>query len=347
MCARHDNAGSGLISCQPVSFLLAPAFMIDIPLLRQLSAEHFVSGEHLAQLADCSRAAISKRIEQLRAAGVLIEARPRVGYRLAHRYAWWVEDSLMQALPAGNALAVRVLPGADSTNDWLRQQLADQPSGVAMMAITDFQLGGKGRRGRSWLSPPGRQMTFSIGISAEQGPLAWIGIALAAGVELAEVLRDAGWPVRLKWPNDILLNGAKLAGILVELDAMAEGPSRVIIGVGLNEALLPDERAGLERPVAALQDAAIAYDREQLLIVMTTRLERLLREFPDAGLARWLPRWASFDDLLGCRVDFQRGSEWLSGDVIGIDAQGSLLLDTPQGRVHCHSGEVSVRKADA
>lgn len=320
--------------------------MIDIPLLRQLSAEHFVSGEHLAQLADCSRAAISKRIEQLRAAGVLIDARPRVGYRLAHRYAWWRQDSLVRALPTGSTLSVQVLPGADSTNDWLRQQLAAQQPGAAMMAVTDFQRGGKGRRGRSWLSPPGRQMTFSIGISAEQGPLAWIGIALAAGVELAEALNDAGWPVRLKWPNDILLHEAKLAGILVELDAMAEGPSRVIIGVGLNEALLPDERAGLERPVAALQDVATAYDREQLLVTMATRLERLLREFPDAGLARWLPRWMPFDVLLGHRVDFQRGTEWLSGDVVGIDAQGSLLLDTPQGRVHCHSGEVSVRRTD-
>lgn len=320
--------------------------MIDFSLLRQLSAEDFVSGEHLAQLADCSRAAIAKRVDQLRAAGVLIEARPRAGYRLAHRYDWWMAEQLQQRLPEGCGLQLHVLPSTDSTNDWLRQQLAGQPSAEVVLAITDFQLGGKGRRGRSWMAPAGRQMTFSIGVGAEQGPLAWIGIALAAGVELAEALRAAGWPVRLKWPNDILLNGAKLAGILVELDAMAEGPSRVIIGVGINEALLADERAGLERPVAALQDAAIAYDRHGLLADMAARLERLLREFPEAGLARWLPRWAPLDDLQGQRVNFQRGSEWLVGDVVGIDAQGSLLLDTPQGRVHCHSGEVSVRKAD-
>ncbi len=320
--------------------------MIDRSLLMQIAAGQFVSGEHLAERAGCSRAAIAKKVEQLRAAGVLIEARPRAGYRLAYPYAWWTQESLAALLPAGRP-EFFVLPAAESTNDWLRQRLTELPSGRTQLAITDFQQGGKGRRGRSWLSPPGRQMTFSIGVGADQGPLAWIGIALAVGVELAELLHEAGWPVKLKWPNDILLDGAKLAGILVELDAMAEGPSRIVIGVGLNEALLAEERAALDRPVAALQDHPVTYERHRLLAVMVERLERLLREFPEAGLARWLPRWQPFDDLMGKRVDFQRGNDWLSGDVVGIDAQGSLLLDTPQGRVHCHSGEVSVRKVDA
>lgn len=319
--------------------------MIDTSLLLQLSAEHFVSGEQLAERAGCSRAAIAKRMEQLRAAGILIEARPRAGYRLAHAYDWWRDDRLRALLPAN--LNVVVLPAVASTNDWARERLVDQPAGRVLLAVTDFQQGGKGRRGRSWLSPVGRQMTLTMGISAEQGPLAWIGVALAAGVELAETLREAGWPVVLKWPNDILLDGAKLAGILVELDAMAEGPSRIVIGMGLNEYLLPDERGMLDRPVAALHDRHVGYDRHQLLAAFAGRLARLLHEFPEVGLSRWLPRWQELDALRGCCVDFQRGSEWFHGVVVGIDAQGSLLLDTAEGRVSCHSGEVSVRKVDA
>lgn len=319
--------------------------MIDHSLLLQLSAEHFVSGEHLAERAGCSRAAIGKKVEQLRAAGILVEARPRAGYKLAHAYDWWRADHLRSLLQP--ELDVAVLPAVASTNDWLRDQLLVREHDRPLLALTDFQADGKGRRGRSWVAPVGRQMTFSIGMTAEQGPLAWIGIALAVGMELAEVLREAGWPVLLKWPNDILLNSAKLAGILVELDAMAEGPSRIVVGVGLNECLLPAERVALDRPVAALQDLPQVYDRHHLLSAMADRLQRLLRDFPELGLAHWQSRWPPLDALRGQRVDFQRGNDWRSGVVVGIDAQGSLLLDTNEGRVSCHSGEVSVRRVDA
>jgi len=321
--------------------------MIDQSLLQQLAFGHFVSGEHLAERAGCSRAAIAKRVEQLRAAGILIEARPRLGYRLGHAYDWWRPERLAPLLPA--ALDVHVLPEVASTNDWLRALLAGSHEHGArtQLAITDFQQGGRGRRGRSWLSPPGRQMTFSLGLTSEHGPLAWIGVALAVGVELAEALREAGWPVLLKWPNDILLDGAKLAGILVEMDAMAEGPSRVVVGVGLNECLLPAERAQLDRPVAALGDRMPDYDRHALLAAMVARLDAMLSRFPRDGLDAWLARWPALDALRGRVVDFQRGDDWLSGVALGVDAQGCLLLEAAEGRVRCHSGEVSVREVRA
>lgn len=319
--------------------------MMDASLLSQLSATHFVSGEELARQAGCSRAAIAKRMDLLRAAGVLIEARSRLGYRLSFPYEWWTQqrlDTAFSGLPdAPEAIA---LAAVASTNDWLRDQLVARQDGRCLLAVTDFQQGGKGRRGRAWLAPVGRQLTFSIGIAAAPGPLAWIGVALAVGAELAQMLNERGWPVQLKWPNDLLLDGRKLAGILVELDAMAEGPSRVVVGVGINEALLPDERSQLDRPVAALQDLPFSYSRAELLAAMAQRLSSLLQTFPERGLGHWLPVWQDFDALRGQTVDFQRGEDWLRGKAQGIDGQGSLLLETAEGLVRCHSGEISVRQ---
>lgn len=319
---------------------------MDLALLDRLTPDDHVSGEFLAGEFGCSRAAIAKRIDQLRAAGILVEARPRRGYRLAYPYRWWRQDALAAALgSAGAALSLSVLPETPSTNDWLGGRLATEPAGFRGMAVTDFQTGGKGRRGRSWLSPSGRQLTCSFGIVSAQAPLVWIGVALAVGVVVASVLRQQGWPVRLKWPNDLMLSEAKLGGILVEMDALAEGPSRIVIGLGINEHLRQEEACELAREVAALQPAEPnpAYDRQALLLAIAVGIDGLLDDFPATGLAPWLACWDELDMLRGRPVSYQHGDSWLPGVAQGVDAQGCLLVQTDAGLARCHSGEVSVR----
>lgn len=306
-------------------------------LLQRLSADHYTSGEHLASLHHCTRAAISKQIEQLRAQGVLISSRSRLGYRLDYPYRWW-SDADASALACSLPLQATCLPVVDSTSDWLRRLPA---SPGLHLAFTDFQRGGKGRRGREWLSPPGRQLTFSLRCHSEQSPMRWLGVAMALGVRLAEVLIAQGWPVRLKWPNDIMLGSAKLAGILVEMDALAEGPCDVIVGVGLNEMLLPGERAHLARPVSALQDEAVSYDRFTLLADILRGLAEVLEHYPEQGLEGFREAWSCLDCLQGQSVRFEQGGRLHEGCAQGIDAQGSLLVQTPEGLVRCHSGEVN------
>lgn len=307
-------------------------------LLARLSHLHPVSGEALAQDFGCTRAAINKQIEQCREAGVLIEARPRQGYRYAHPYQWWVGERLQALLPAW---AVHVLPAVDSTNRWLFTALAGDAARV--LAVSDFQSDGRGRRGRDWLSPPGRQIAVSWGISSGQRPQVWMGLALAVGVVLAEALRARGVPAQLKWPNDIEVDGAKLGGILVELEAVMDGPSRIVIGLGLNEALLPVEREALARPVTTLAEHLAGYDRHELLTGLSLAVEALVERYPDTGLAPWLARWSALDALAGRMVRFQRGEAWDDGVAQGVDAEGRLVVATAAGLVHCHSGEVSVR----
>jgi BirA family biotin operon repressor/biotin-[acetyl-CoA-carboxylase] ligase len=319
---------------------------MNTSLLAHLNSASYVSGVLLASAFGCSRAAISKQVELLRTHGVLIESKPHHGYRLRYTYDWWTQSRVTQALDATGIDDVTVLSEVDSTNVWLRQHLQTKSSGQAL-ALSDFQVAGKGRRGKSWLSPPGRQIALSLGISAKHSPLLWIGLALAVGVEVAEALQAINLPVSLKWPNDIELNGAKLGGILVEMEADFDGPSRVIIGLGLNEYLLPEERLGLGREVAAIQDHVAEYDRYQLVADLSQRLSRLLEQYPDKGLLAWQAQWQSLDALRNQHVEFQHQDAWVTGLAQGIDAQGCLLVETANGVIRCHSGEVSLRGAQS
>lgn len=308
-----------------------------LTLLHRLDADHYTSGEALAIEQGCTRATISKQIEQLREQGVLIESKPRHGYRFQYHYRWWSEQDIVP-LSRQLTMPVHWLPRVDSTSEWLRRQ----PPGAdgISLAITDFQMAGKGRRGRQWLTPPGRQLTFSVGCRASYAPGRWLGVALAVGVALAQVLRARGWPVYLKWPNDLMLGEAKLGGILIEMDALAEGPSHLIVGVGMNECLLAAERDALDRPVAALQDLPVTYDRVVVLAELVTALREVLVHYPSQGLTAWHATWRSLDCLQGRTISFRQADIVYEGIAEGIDAQGSLMVRTTAGLVACHSGEV-------
>lgn len=307
-------------------------------LLSLLSSDIAVSGEALAAHFGCSRAAISKQAEALRNAGVLLKSRPRVGYQLGYPYQWWDApqlERLLRPLP----LKVNVLESVSSTNTWLREQ---PPATVCQLAVTDWQDAGRGRHERLWLSPPGRQLTFSLRKDAAEGPWPWQGLALAVGVEIAEALQSYGVPALLKWPNDLWLKGAKLGGILVELDAASDGPSTIIVGVGLNEFLTSLERDSLDRPVSDLSAYATAYRRSELLYSLVERLIRLLAEYATRGLDGWIDRWQRLDLLNGREVRFEHHGLPVQGIAQGIDMQGCLCVMTVDGLVRCHSGEVSL-----
>ena len=315
---------------------------MNLALLDALSSEHFTSGEALAMRFDCTRAAINKQIDALRQAGILIDARPRHGYRLGYAYHWWRQEDVQRHQALMPDIEMSVLESTDSTNTWLMQRLAQREQGLAM-ALTDFQQNGRGRRGRAWVAPPGRQLTVSWGIASNVPPQAWLGVALALGAAIARVLHAWKVPVGLKWPNDLLLNGDKLGGILVELEAMMNGASRLVVGLGLNECLTAEERDGLPVPVADLQGWVPASDRLGLLLALSQAVVDCLRNFPENGLAPDLVFWSEHDVLLGKSVRFQLGEDWHEGVALGIRSDGCLRLRTATGEVACHSGEVTVR----
>ena len=243
--------------------------------------------------------------------------------------------------PHAAQVAIEVVAETGSTNADLLTRLDDLPGPTLLLA--EHQTAGRGRAGRSWLSAPGATLTFSLAWPL-QGPLPRLaGLPLAVGVMLAGGMAGLGLPVQLKWPNDVLRDGSKLAGILIETRA-ARGPGIwAVIGIGIN-LLLPQElETAIGRPVADAPWLA-RMERHELMAVLSGALAAGLAEFDDAGFAPFRARWNALHAHQGQDVTLsEQGRVLHQGRAGGVDALGRLLLDTPGGRLEIVSGDVSLR----
>jgi BirA family biotin operon repressor/biotin-[acetyl-CoA-carboxylase] ligase len=215
-----------------------------------------------------------------------------------------------------------------------------------LLRIAENQTAGRGRAGRAWLSQPGAALMFSLAWRFK-GPLHQMsGLPMAVGVALAETIASLGVPVQIKWPNDLLRDGKKLAGILVETQTAkhdTDGAIWAVIGVGLN-LVMPDElEAAIGREVAAAPWLA-KMDRNQLMAALLSRLAAVLAEFDDTGFAPFAARWNTLHAWQGRDVVIlDQGKVLQQGVAAGVDAIGRLMLDTAQGRAEVLSGDVSLR----
>ena len=237
-------------------------------------------------------------------------------------------------------IAIETVAETGSTNADLLARIGTLPGPVLRIAAN--QTAGRGRAGRSWLSRPGAALMFSLAWRFK-GPLHNMsGLPMAVGVALAETIVSLGVPVQIKWPNDLLRDGAKLAGILVETQK-TDDAIWAVIGCGLN-LLMPDElEAQIGREVASAPWLA-QMDRNQLMAALLSRLAAVLAEFDDTGFAPFTERWNALHAWHGKDVVLlDNGAVMQQGRAAGVDAIGRLLLDTDQGRVEILSGDVSLR----
>ena len=244
---------------------------------------------------------------------------------------------------AARRFDIDILPSCDSTNAVLLSRAENgAPSGTAI--ITEEQTAGRGRRGRSWFSSPGDSLTFSLLWRFVPGT-APAGLSLAVGVAVSRALSGFGsGNTALKWPNDILKDGRKLGGILVEL--VPGAPHAAVIGIGINLRLpagMPEE---VRAASTALNANGAASDANELYAVLLAELLSTLDTFATAGFAsirpEWMARHAFQDARIRLSTDFGPPSE---GICRGVDADGALLLEI-DGRIErILSGEVSLRPA--
>ena len=235
----------------------------------------------------------------------------------------------------------------DSTSaELMRRPFATQPQ-VARILLADVQEAGRGRNGRSWLSDGDRSLAVSVALERNADNAVLLGLTLAVGVVVAEVLARAGTAPRLKWPNDLYLDtaegAAKVGGILTEV-RQSGGVQRIVVGVGLN--LSASERIAAShtgQAVAALNLARI--DRPQLARDIGCAILAAVERFVNEGLAPFADRWRALDLLAGRSVDLVRGDGGREPCVaLGIDAQGALVVEFADGRREaCIGGEISVR----
>jgi len=243
--------------------------------------------------------------------------------------------------PAAQSVAVQVVAETGSTNSDLLARVPDLKQPVLLVAA--LQNAGRGRAGRSWLSEPGASLTFSLAWPFRQTPQALLGLPLAVGVVLAETLAALDVPVQLKWPNDVLRNGRKLAGILVET-AVQDQTTWAVIGIGLN-LLMPQELEARIGQRAADATWLAQMDRNVLLGSLLNSLADGMEQFSAQGFAAYSARWNSLHAFSGQRVNLiDQGRILAQGTALGVNQQGCLLLQDEQGGVSpVMVGDVSLR----
>ncbi len=319
-------------------------------------------GDVLAEAAGQTRAAVWKRIDGLRSAGVEIDARPGRGYSLRHPLELLDAATIRAQLPptARAGLAdLEIAWSLDSTNS----ELLRRPPPVAgcLALLAERQTGGRGRRGRAWASPLAAHLYLSLTRSFSGGLARLGGLSLVAGIAAAEALQALGIAgVRLKWPNDLVVEDGvqdraqgrgglrKLGGLLVEGGGELGGPARAVVGLGLNVRMPTALATQIGQPWIDLATlCGQAPSRNTLAAALLARLLPALDAFDRDGLAPFLPRYAALDALAGRTVTVQLHDCERHGTALGIGTDGALRMRLHDGgECAFHSGEVSVRAVD-
>jgi len=238
------------------------------------------------------------------------------------------------------AIDVEVVAETGSTNADLMARLPQLQAPLLLIAET--QTAGRGRAGRAWHTAGGTALTFSLAWKFNRPLTALAGLPLAVGVALAETLASLGVDARLKWPNDVQKDGAKLAGILIETGAASADGAWAVIGVGLNIVLPAGLAAQIGRDVADLP--ALRQDRNRIMAALLDDLARVLEQFDRNGFTPFRARWNSLHAHAGqAVVILDRDRIVQEGRAAGVDDSGRLLLDTAAGQVAVMAGDVSLR----
>jgi BirA family biotin operon repressor/biotin-[acetyl-CoA-carboxylase] ligase len=327
------------------------ASRVDYPRLVVLLADgELRSGEWLARELAVSRAAVWKAVERLRTAGVEVIASARRGYRLPCAVELLDAVAIEREMaPARRAVLRRLelLFEVDSTNSRLLEAPAP-PACAADACVTELQHAGRGRRGRRWTAPFGASLAMSVAFTFADAPRGLSALSLAVGVALARALERAGaCDIALKWPNDIWIRERKAGGVLIELKAEVSGPVHVVIGVGLNVSLREEHRREIERSgvrVAALADACRrAPSRNAIAGAVLDELLAMLGQFAQGGFAPFRRGWEALDALEGRAVQVVLADAAIAGIARGVDEDGALRVETPDGVRRFVSGEASLR----
>ena len=303
------------------------------------------SGQEMGELLGCSRAAVGKAVSALRAQGFVIEARPNSGYALVAEPDMVLPARLEARLdPGGLGLPLLHFSEIDSTNlEARRRAEAGAPHGACLVA--EHQSAGRGRLDRRWSAPAGSCLLFSLLLRPPLGLHEVFGLTNLMALALCRALeRACGLGPAIKWPNDVFLEGRKLAGVLTEFTCRAERLDHVVVGVGLNVNLTPDQLAELPAPAASLMAASgRAWDRAVLLAAVLSEATALYGLLLAGGREELTAEYNRRGWLRGKRIEVRDGQEVREGLVRGVAADGALLLEESPGQVSViRHGDVSV-----
>lgn len=319
---------------------------IPLALLRLLSDGEYHSGEAVGDVLGVSRAAVWKQLQKLESLGLTLESTKGKGYRLLEPLAL-LDDERIRALAgaAGLSNQFHLHLDIDSTNAELLRLINSGEANPGDVVLAESQQAGRGRRGREWVSPFAQNLYYSMAWDFEGGAASLDGLSLVVGLSLVQALADYELEgVGVKWPNDILVNGRKLAGILLEITGDPTGLCHVVIGIGVN-VNMRSAAGAIDQPWTSLaQKLSASVDRNALLVRLTQMLAANLQQFEQQGFSGFCDQWAALDAFAGQSVVVTQGAEQIFGTACGVNSKGELLLEVNGQQQAFNGGEVSLRR---
>lgn len=320
--------------------------LLSFSVLRLLSDGQFRSGEEIAQTLGVSRASVWNALQAAEEHGLEIYKVRGRGYCLQQPIEWLDREQILAALgDKAGRFQIEISDTVDSTNQQLAQRISADTSQATVLAA-EVQTHGRGRRGRIWHTALGGGLAFSLRWRFDQGPAALSGLSLAIGVAMIRALRRAGIAgTELKWPNDVLHNYRKLAGILIEVQGDMLGPSTAVIGIGLNLHLADATKELIDQAVVDVRTVTGSPPQRNLLFAqLLGELADVLDVFEKQGFAALRDEWIEYHAYQGKLVQLLMpdGSK-RAGEVLGVSEDGSLLVFGDGTTQRFASGEISLR----
>jgi BirA family biotin operon repressor/biotin-[acetyl-CoA-carboxylase] ligase len=323
---------------------------VDSQILTELrAAREGVSGTELAEKLDVSRAAVWARIEELRSLGYDIEASPHTGYRLIGVPDVLHADDLLSRLGRTKVVGrdIRVFQETTSTND-IVEKLARDGVEEGVVVFAESQTKGRGRLGRKWISHARKGLWFSVLLRPKLRPQAVTQLTIASVTALLRAIHSqTGLTAEIKWPNDVLVSGRKVAGVLTEMQAEPDVVKYAILGVGVNVNLAAVEfPPELRRIATSLRvEADETLDRAELAVAILRELDRDYGRICGGQFEAVADEWEELCKTIGRGVTIQIGDRRIQGRAESLDSDGALLLRTQHGRLErIIGGDVTVEK---
>ncbi len=320
----------------------------DRELLQLLADGEFHSGEYLAAQLGISRAAIWKRVKSLARLQLHIEAVRGKGYRLPYPIEFLnrseIEAQLSESARASVA-SIEILQETDSTNRRLVSRIGREEI-HGQVCLAEFQSGGRGRLNREWVGSFGGSVYMSLGWRFNVGLESLAALSLGVAIAVVNALRALGLTERvgIKWPNDLLHDGRKLGGILLELQSETAGGCHVVVGMGINVELTPVVGERVDQPWTDLYTAlGHRPSRNKLVGVLLNQVVELLANYDQQGFRALLDDWYRYDLIRDRAVTIKSPQGAVSGIARGVDHHGALLVETDGSITRHFAGDVSVR----
>lgn len=321
---------------------------VDAKILSALRAAPWgVSGSELSRQLRMTRAGVWAHVEALRGLGYDIEASPHLGYRLIAAPDALHADDLSSRLGKVRAVGreIHVFKQTTSTND-VASRLAEGGAKEGVVVFAESQTKGRGRMGRVWVSPPGKGLWFTVLLRPDIPPQETTQLTVAAATSLcrAITLQTALKP-DIKWPNDLLIRGRKIAGILTEMRAELDQVREVLLGIGINvNQETRDFPEPLRRIATSLRiESGQKINRAELAIAILRELDRDYGAVMDGQFKRLAEQWEERCTTLGCHVSIRLGDRLIRGRAESLDDDGALLVRGPHGHLErIVGGDVTV-----